>query len=239
MMRIIILFLLLALVYTNKVHIQNIQVITLQQGAYTTGRRTNSIPQLKCVGGSASWYANVVTTMQCQNMGFDGIDVNWKCDANIPTQYQLGRVKVLCEGYDYPEDPFILAGSCGVEFELNRNPNYVGPRTTTTTTWWDPTTDLYYNTYYHYDDNLLVNVLVVCFLLSSFVVILACCIGTTSSVSSTQRIHVMPEPVYVYRPWYYPSFYSGGPVPVHRHTHTDSSTSSTHQSSQYANTERR
>jgi len=30
----------------------------------------------------------------------------------------LGSVNVLCEGYDYPEDPYILAGSCGLEYTL-------------------------------------------------------------------------------------------------------------------------
>ena len=25
---------------------------------------------------------------------------------------------MLCEGYDYPEDPYILAGSCGLEYTL-------------------------------------------------------------------------------------------------------------------------
>merc|ERR1719166_15103 len=31
---------------------------------------------------------------------------------------RLGRVEVVCEGYDYPEDDFILAGSCGLEYSL-------------------------------------------------------------------------------------------------------------------------
>ena len=28
--------------------------------------------------------------------------------------YQFGRIQVTCEGYDYPDDPYILKGSCGV-----------------------------------------------------------------------------------------------------------------------------
>jgi hypothetical protein len=32
--------------------------------------------------------------------------------------YRLGSVSVACEGYDYPEDPYILAGSCGLEYTL-------------------------------------------------------------------------------------------------------------------------
>ena len=32
--------------------------------------------------------------------------------------YRLGSVTVACEGYDYPDDPYILAGSCGLEYSL-------------------------------------------------------------------------------------------------------------------------
>jgi hypothetical protein len=28
-------------------------------------------------------------------------------------------VEVVCEGYDYPDDPFILKGSCGLEYTLD------------------------------------------------------------------------------------------------------------------------
>merc|ERR1719166_349784 len=31
---------------------------------------------------------------------------------------RFGKVEVICEGYDYPEDEFILAGSCGLEYTL-------------------------------------------------------------------------------------------------------------------------
>jgi len=36
-------------------------------------------------------------------------------DAN----YRFGHVEVTCEGYDYPDDPYILAGSCGLEYYVN------------------------------------------------------------------------------------------------------------------------
>ena len=38
----------------------------------------------------------------------------WKCDADLDSKYRFGRVEVLCEGYEYPDDPYILVGSCGV-----------------------------------------------------------------------------------------------------------------------------
>lgn len=32
---------------------------------------------------------------------------------------QFNHVEVICEGYDYPEDDYILLGSCGLEFTLD------------------------------------------------------------------------------------------------------------------------
>ena len=36
----------------------------------------------------------------------------------MPTKYKFGRLSVSCEGYNYPEDPYILAGSCGVSVKI-------------------------------------------------------------------------------------------------------------------------
>lgn len=32
----------------------------------------------------------------------------------MPTKYEFGRMSVSCEGYDGPNDPYVLVGSCGV-----------------------------------------------------------------------------------------------------------------------------
>jgi len=33
--------------------------------------------------------------------------------------HRFGNVEVICEGYDYPDDPYILKGSCGLEYTLD------------------------------------------------------------------------------------------------------------------------
>ena len=33
--------------------------------------------------------------------------------------YRFGNIEVLCEGYDYPDDSYILKGSCGLEYTLD------------------------------------------------------------------------------------------------------------------------
>ncbi|VDM72017.1 unnamed protein product, partial [Strongylus vulgaris] len=75
------------------------------------------VPQLKCVGGKAKGQYKP-RTVQCTKQGFDGVDYQWKCVADMPEEFEFGQVTVTCEGYSYPEDPYILKGSCGLEYEL-------------------------------------------------------------------------------------------------------------------------
>jgi len=101
----------------DRVRLQDVQVLTLHQGKMTTGRRSSPVPQLNCVGGSARGMFNP-QVVQCYNRGWDGVDVQWECKTDLDMDYRLGSVNVLCEGYDYPDDPYILAGSCGLEYTL-------------------------------------------------------------------------------------------------------------------------
>lgn len=58
--------------------------------------------------------------MRCKNSGsdYDEDSIQWTCTASLPEDFKLGSTDVICEGYDYPEDPYILKGSCGVEYRL-------------------------------------------------------------------------------------------------------------------------
>ena len=56
--------------------------------------------------------------VQCYNRGWDGKEVQWECKADLEGTVRFDRVEVVCEGYDYAEDDFILAGSCGLEYTL-------------------------------------------------------------------------------------------------------------------------
>ena len=38
----------------------------------------------------------------------------WECKADMDSRYRFGDIAVNCEGYNYPDDPYILKGSCGV-----------------------------------------------------------------------------------------------------------------------------
>ncbi|KAF1915530.1 hypothetical protein BDU57DRAFT_530492 [Ampelomyces quisqualis] len=58
--------------------------------------------------------------MRCKNAGadYDENNIQWTCTASLPEEFKLGSTDVICEGYDFPDDPYILKGSCGVEYRL-------------------------------------------------------------------------------------------------------------------------
>jgi hypothetical protein len=97
-----------------KVRLTEISALTFRQGDLTTARRGAPIAQLTCSGSCR----RAPTNVQCINVGHDGKDVNWKCDGEIPSETSFGDIDVNCEGYSYPEDPFVLVGSCGLFYQL-------------------------------------------------------------------------------------------------------------------------
>lgn len=103
----------------NSALLSQIKTLTLHSDRQTSHRRVPALPQLTCVGGNA---ANLYTidTMRCKNAGseYDAEDVQWTCQASLPPEFKLGGTEVICEGFDSPEDPWVLKGSCGVEYRL-------------------------------------------------------------------------------------------------------------------------
>ncbi|CAD5211510.1 unnamed protein product [Bursaphelenchus okinawaensis] len=115
---VLLLYCFIAIEAHQRVLLRDLSAVTLRRGDYTTGRRSSPVPQLQCVGGTArgKFTPKIV---QCYNRGFDGMDVQWECKADMPDTFEFGRISVNCEGFDSPNDPFILAGSCGLEYELD------------------------------------------------------------------------------------------------------------------------
>ena len=110
-----------ALLGRDRVKLSSIKTLTLSDGRMTSFRRTAPVPQLKCVGGDGCKAGYRAETLQCRNMGgsySDPEDVQWACEGIVPDEVRLGRTDVVCEGYDGPDDEYILRGSCGVEYTL-------------------------------------------------------------------------------------------------------------------------
>jgi hypothetical protein len=104
----------------QKVLLQNVQSLVLYNNEMTTARRASPIPQLQCSGYYCSY--NRPETVFCKNVGFDGRDVNWNCEAQLAAGLYFGKMIVNCEGFDYPNDSYIVDGSCGLEYTLKGTP---------------------------------------------------------------------------------------------------------------------
>ncbi|KAI0782335.1 hypothetical protein C8Q75DRAFT_861167 [Abortiporus biennis] len=110
----------------EKVLLSSIRSLTFYKDSVTEARRTNPIQQLKCIGGKACkiYQPDVV---RCFNVGGQGVDVDWKCEADLPDSLRFGRVEVSCEGWSRPGDPYVLKGSCGLEYRLVEVPPELRP----------------------------------------------------------------------------------------------------------------
>lgn len=115
-MKLLMLLPILTMAGKEKTLLENVKVLALSKNKMTSGNRHAPVPQLTCKGRLCSEF--MPSTVMCTNMGSDGRDVQWKCEADMPEGYRFGALDVSCEGWSYPDDPFILAGSCGLTYEL-------------------------------------------------------------------------------------------------------------------------
>ncbi|XP_055002056.1 store-operated calcium entry-associated regulatory factor isoform X1 [Sorex araneus] len=103
----------------DRILLRDVKALTLYYDRYTTSRRLDPIPQLKCVGGTAGCDSYTPKVIQCQNKGWDGYDVQWECKTDLDIAYKFGKTVVSCEGYESSEDQYVLRGSCGLEYQLD------------------------------------------------------------------------------------------------------------------------
>ncbi|GAA99466.1 uncharacterized protein L969DRAFT_93926 [Mixia osmundae IAM 14324] len=109
----------------SKVKLSSIDTLTFYNGAETTFRRTSPVPQLTCQGSKSICRQYAPDVIQCQNMGGTAPDIQWRCEAELPSSVKLGRVEVSCEGYAHADDEYVLKGSCGLTYSLvQRTPDY-------------------------------------------------------------------------------------------------------------------
>jgi SOCE-associated regulatory factor of calcium homoeostasis len=177
----------------NKIQLRDVNVLTLRKDQYTTARRVTPILQLNCVGGSAKSESHKVETVQCTNTGFDGKDYNWKCQSDLPSNLKLGKLSVSCEGYEYPNDPYVLVGSCGLKYNLeyetvNHNQHQNIPASNNQNTRTTTTTTFYNHRPFTYQHNSEASSFLVILFSSIFVLCFFCWIGSLFT-SSTRIIH--------------------------------------------------
>lgn len=103
----------------ESVLLSNVKSLTLRKDLKTSHNRVSAVPQLKCVGGTAQGLYEI-DVLRCKNAGssYGDEDVQWTCTASLPSEFKLGSTDVICEGFSSSEDPYVLKGSCGVEYRL-------------------------------------------------------------------------------------------------------------------------
>ncbi|KAJ4391620.1 hypothetical protein N0V93_005239 [Gnomoniopsis smithogilvyi] len=100
--------------------LSQVESLTLRGDKQTTHRRVSAIPQLKCISNRDICAKHAIDLMRCENKGsgYDSEDIQWSCTAQLPPELKLGSTDVICEGYSSPDDPYVLKGSCGVEYRM-------------------------------------------------------------------------------------------------------------------------
>jgi hypothetical protein len=105
----------------SKIRLVDVQTLTFGRDEYTTARRSSPIPQMKCSGDNCQY---APSSAMCKNIGLDGHDVVWQCEAPLPRGVKFGKVTVSCESYAHPDDEYVLYGSCGLKYTLEGHPVY-------------------------------------------------------------------------------------------------------------------
>ncbi|KAI8953959.1 hypothetical protein F4801DRAFT_67771 [Xylaria longipes] len=100
--------------------LSEVQSLTLRAEKQTAHRRVSAIPQLRCISHPRVCALHTIDVMRCTNQGssYGDQDIEWSCAASLPPELKLGATDVLCEGYASPDDPYVLRGSCAVEYRL-------------------------------------------------------------------------------------------------------------------------
>ena len=111
--------LVLARKFPESVLLSDVKTLTLRKDFKTSHNRLPAVPQLKCIGGTAKGLFEI-DVLRCKNAGssYGDEDVQWTCTATLPSEFKLGSTDVICEGFLSSEDPYVLKGSCGVEYRL-------------------------------------------------------------------------------------------------------------------------
>lgn len=106
---------------SNAILLSSVQTLTLRgNGALTSHRRVPAVPQLRCLSSRDICGLYDIDVMRCTNQGssYGDEDVEWSCSASLPRELKLGSTDVVCEGYASSDDPYVLKGSCAVEYRL-------------------------------------------------------------------------------------------------------------------------
>lgn len=109
----------------ERISLLGLPSLTFTASSYTTARRGTPHKQLECIGGDAQEAKQrYPMRVDCYNIGIDEEAPadkprpKWHCVSALHRGVRIENWKVNCEGWSYPDDEFILAGSCWLAYEL-------------------------------------------------------------------------------------------------------------------------
>ncbi|RNA16322.1 store-operated calcium entry-associated regulatory factor [Brachionus plicatilis] len=114
-------YILLALANTgpgDRIKLSQIKSINLYKENLTNSKRNSPSLQLKCLSHSLMCHSYSPSFVKCINKGYPEANVKWECKADFGKRVKFGSHRVKCEGYDKPDDEYILANSCSLEYYL-------------------------------------------------------------------------------------------------------------------------
>lgn len=194
--------------FNTRVLKTDVQSIVFKKAQLTTGRRIAPIQQMICIGAHCTSH-NLATSAICRNQGHDEFgNINWECDVVTPNGFKVGDTFVSCEGYDYADDRYILAGSCSLTYELlqdqsHRHNMQSQPTQTVVTTTTHTHHGIHnYDVYGSYDFGDFLIYFAICILILPFCFVLLCARSAIVNVQPTPLTY-WSSPVYSFwsRPW--------------------------------------
>jgi len=98
----------------------DVKMLKFKAGEYAVNTRTNEdIPRLSCAYNPLGDDSRLPTSVTCRNKGLDDRgNIIWKCEAEMDKSLEFDNLQVSCEGYDFPGDKYIRAGSCALTYTL-------------------------------------------------------------------------------------------------------------------------
>lgn len=104
--------------------LNSVPQLVFKRGEFTIGSgRSKPLPQLNCLYGKACKTNYEPTTVRCKNIVKGSViegPILWECTASDLVQgLRLGTTNVVCEGFRHPHDPWVLRGSCALDYILD------------------------------------------------------------------------------------------------------------------------
>jgi hypothetical protein len=106
---------------TERVLLAQIDKLYFHTGTMTNAQRGPPIPQITCWDTNGlCWDKPLQIT--CSNLGIGKSGIEWDCVGSNwhDNTWALKNVAISCEGYQDKDDPYVLEGSCGVSFYVDK-----------------------------------------------------------------------------------------------------------------------